>query len=402
MPRKVKNPLSSRTSRAALERRDKPHRVEVIPGKVRLGWRPTSGAWIGYFYLGEGRYETIRLSAKADDRVEADGTNVLDYSQAVEKVRGLYDERQKGSSELTIAQAMDQYEADLETRGGDVHNSRRVRRHLGALGQRVVGELEAKELRQWRDGLTKTLAPATANRTATGLAAALNRVADLDTAIAPKRNAWRTGLKGIPDAEQSHNVILPEPVIRTLVDKASIQGKEFQLLVEVLASTGARISQVANLMVKDLQDRGAAPRLMVPVSRKGRGKKQITHTSVPITAALAAELRKVAAGRTQTSPLLRKPSGAPWKKSDHSRPFARLVKSVGLDPAEVTIYALRHSNIVRQILAGIPIRLVAVNHDTSVAMIERTYSANIGDHSDELTRAALLDLRSPMATPQAV
>jgi hypothetical protein len=58
----------------------------------------------------------------------------------------------------------------------------------------------------------------------------------------------------------------------------------------------------------------------------------------------------------------------------------------------VTIYALRHSSIVRQLLAGVPVRVVAVNHDTSVAMIERTYSRYIGDHADALARKALLDL----------
>jgi hypothetical protein len=57
----------------------------------------------------------------------------------------------------------------------------------------------------------------------------------------------------------------------------------------------------------------------------------------------------------------------------------------------VTIYALRHSNIVRQLLAGVPARVVAVNHDTSIAMLERTYSRYIGDHADALARGALLD-----------
>jgi hypothetical protein len=55
------------------------------------------------------------------------------------------------------------------------------------------------------------------------------------------------------------------------------------------------------------------------------------------------------------------------------------------------MYALRHSNIVRQLLAGVPVRVVAVNHDTSVAMLERTYSRHIGDHADALVRGALLD-----------
>jgi hypothetical protein len=71
------------------------------------------------------------------------------------------------------------------------------------------------------------------------------------------------------------------------------------------------------------------------------------------------------------------------------------------------MYALRHSNIVRQLLGGVPIRIVAANHDTSVGMIERTYSKYIGDHSDALTRGALLDIThapglsaaEPIATP---
>ena len=34
--------------------------------------------------------------------------------------------------------------------------------------------------------------------------------------------------------------------------------------------------------------------------------------------------------------------------------------------------------------------MVAVNHDTSILMLERTYSRYIGDHSDALARHALL------------
>ena len=46
------------------------------------------------------------------------------------------------------------------------------------------------------------------------------------------------------------------------------------------------------------------------------------------------------------------------------------------------------------ILAGVPVRVVAVNHDTSIPMIERTYSRYIGDHADALARKALLDVAS--------
>src|SRR6516165_9470284 len=98
---------------------------------------------------------------------------------------------------------------------------------------------------------------------------------------------------------------------------------------------------------------------------------------------------EAARGRPPTEPLLVKRNGQPWKRSNHARPFARVAKKAGLE--EITIYALRHSNIVRQLLAGVPVRVVAVNHDTSIRMIERTYSRYIGDHADALTRAALLD-----------
>jgi hypothetical protein len=112
---------------------------------------------------------------------------------------------------------------------------------------------------------------------------------------------------------------------------------------------------------------------------------------------VAKRLATAAADRSATAPLLVKPSGKPWKKSDHSRPFARAAKAAGQDTNEVTIYALRHTNIVRQLLAGVPVRVVAANHDTSITMIERTYSHFISDHADVLARAALLDTTEPIA-----
>ena len=54
------------------------------------------------------------------------------------------------------------------------------------------------------------------------------------------------------------------------------------------------------------------------------------------------------------------------------------------------MYALRHSSIVRMLLQNIPIRLVASLHNTSTTMIERTYSRFITEHTDDISRRALL------------
>jgi hypothetical protein len=64
---------------------------------------------------------------------------------------------------------------------------------------------------------------------------------------------------------------------------------------------------------------------------------------------------------------------------------------------EATTYAFRHSSIVRALLLNVPIRLVAANHDTSVAKIEKTYSRFITTPGEALTRRALLDFAPPAA-----
>jgi hypothetical protein len=59
-------------------------------------------------------------------------------------------------------------------------------------------------------------------------------------------------------------------------------------------------------------------------------------------------------------------------------------------PAGTIMYALRHSSIVRGLTAGLPIRLVAALHDTSVEMIEAHYSAYIVDATEEIARRAAM------------
>jgi len=113
---------------------------------------------------------------------------------------------------------------------------------------------------------------------------------------------------------------------------------------------------------------------------------------------VARKLRAVAGNRPTTDVLLLKAYDTPWQKNNHRHPFAAIVERLGLS-AEVTAYALRHTSITRALLAGIPIRIVAANHDTSVAMIEKTYARFISDHSEALTRGAMFDPDVVLAVP---
>jgi integrase len=188
--------------------------------------------------------------------------------------------------------------------------------------------------------------------------------------------------------------------VRSLIAAAYDYSRSFGELVETAAVTGARPSQISRLEIFDLQDDRENTRLMMPRSRKGPVGKNLTPVPVPITKNLAERLRAAAGRRASDQRLILKEDGSPWITNQHCRPFSAVLELVNTAraarretplPENTTFYALRHSSIVRQLLAGIPIRIVAVNHDTSVVMIERHYSRYINDHADALVRQTLLD-----------
>jgi hypothetical protein len=432
MARRTRAPkLENATSRLKLSVRKKPYGTTIAPSVILL-YRRNKGPGTWAVRLTGGKDQVFRL-AQADDYADADGREVLDYWQAQDRARAKAREYEGTAEPATVEKALDDYESDLKTRGADIANVKRARAALAAdMLKRNVSSITAAEWKRWRDRLAKTVVASTVNRTATCVKAALNLAADHDERIV--RRAWETGLATIPGAEESRNVILSAELVQAIVTEArepNLDGMEklkgedrekaerdaekwaeaFGLFTEVLAVSGARPSQAARLNVHDLPADGD-PRLMMPSSKKGKGVKKVLRRPIPISSALALRLRSFAAGKPGTTPLLPKPSGERWAKSDHSRPFARAVARlkakkdlakqltqeiarVEADGESVTIYALRHSNIVRQLKANAPIRIVAANHDTSVAMIERNYSEFITDHTDDISRAVMLEIAAP-------
>ena len=394
--------LETRTARLKLEIRKKPYAVRVAPG-VRLGYRRNAAAGTWSVIAADGRSGNwVKRFGLADDHEEANGEQVLTFWQAQERARklargGRNAEPEDDGRPATVSEALDAYQSDLIARGSDVHNVARVRGHLShALNAKTVALLTARELRRFRDSLlAKNLRASSVNRISNALRAALNLAAAHDQRI-NNHAAWRIGLATIFDAAVARNVILSDDVIRNIITAAFGIGGEFGLLVEVAAVTGGRVSQIANLRVADLQADRPDPRLMMPSSRKGRGQKKITHVPVPIPASVAEKLKRESDGKITDAPLLTKPSGERWKQSDHTRLFHRAVLRAALDPSEVTLYALRHSSIVRDLLANVPVRIVATKHDTSIPMIERNYSKYIADHADTLSRRAMLDPDGPI------
>jgi integrase len=185
-----------------------------------------------------------------------------------------------------------------------------------------------------------------------------------------------------------------------IVRAAYEHDRAFGVLIEVLAQTGARISQAARLKCGDLQADG--PRLLMPTSYKGgRGQKERQQMPVPIPVSLAALLKESRGDRPHDAPLLIKGDGTRWlekNKSEQWNIFRAVAERAGFDPDEITTYALRHSSICRSLLKGSPISLVARLHDTSSDEIEAHYAAYILDVAgDALSRKGLLHIEQATA-----
>ena len=387
MPRKARanGSLAAAKDRLTLPVAKKPVFFKLSPG-LALGYRrnQSAGTWVVRKSDGEGGHWTKAIGY-ADDYAVADGETILTFWQAQQEAHRVAQDGKAKEAPITVADAIRDYEADLHKRGGIECMAAIISRMPPSLLNKPVSELQPDQLRKWRDSLTG-LKPATINRNPTSLKAAFNRLADLNPRLLPDRNAWRVRLKAIPDATETNNVILTDEEVRRVIEEGYRYSRELGLYVEVAAMTGARPSQIRKLKVRDLKD-GPAPYLMMPVSNKGRGTKQVSHRQNPISVELAEKLKT---NRGPTEPLLVKPSGGLWQLRDHSAPFRRIVQRVGLDPDVVTFYALRHSFVVRAVLKGIPLRVIAAALDTSVPMLEKTYSQNIDQHGDAMLRGAML------------
>lgn len=404
MPKPRASKLETPSSRARLTPRKKPYYVKIAPG-IHLGFRRNAGPGTWSVRFADGGTEWLKKIGLADDVEPAAPPAVLNYWQAIEAARNLA-RKQPGavdddSRPLTVAEALDRYQAHLAANGGDTGNVTRVRGHLpAALAGKPIVLLGAVELKRWRDALAGKLTPASVNRTVSMLKAALSLAAAHDPRIG-STGAWKVGLASLSNAHRARNVILDDDTVIRIVGAAHGRDGAFGLLIEVLATTGARLSQVARLEVGDLQAERA--RLMMPLSAKGRDRaKRHERRAVPIPHGLVAKLEQVAAGRPANAPLLtrRNDRWGPKNNKKDRKAFREIVAGLGLAPDVVTPYALRHSNIVRMIRAGTPIRIIASLHDSSITMIERSYSKHISEHSDDIVRPALLTLdeASPVDT----
>ena len=382
--------LESRTSRSRLKRGRQPHWQALMPSRVHLGYQcwkgDQEGRWILRRYIGNNKYRSVTLG-RADDAAAADGEHVLTFEQAEAKARAMVAAPNGGKVvNLTVRQAMARYVDYKRSQGQPVNDlmGRSNTHILPALGDLVVAELTAEQLRRWL--ATMAAAPAqsrpkagkpqfkptqtapeavrarraSANRVLTMLKAALNHA--FDEEHVPSRDAWGRRLKPFEKVEVARVHYLSVAQAQRLLNAADA---DFRPLVRAALETGCRYGELARLEVQDFNpDAGT-----VAIRETKSGKPR----HVILTPEGAEFFRQHCAGRAGSDLMFRHADGAPWRKSEQSRPMAAACARARLTPA-VSFHALRHTWASLAAMAGVPLLIVARNlGHTDTRMVEKHY-----------------------------
>jgi len=381
MARRVRDrAIETREARRKLKASGKPYWRAIGKG-LHVGYRKgkRSGVWVVRRYLGDQNY-SMHTVAEADDVLDADGKDVLDFWQAQEAARNLRQRPKLGA--YTVEDAVREYIDRLEGRASWHDTKKRLEAFvLPVFGDKKVSELEADEIRKWHREIAKTPArtrtkagaeqayrtdnlqepetqrkrQASANRCLGLLKAALNL-------------AWREKKVESNDAWQRvelfRGVDIPRARYLSVAEAQrlinSAQG-DFRVLVQAALQTGARYQELARLRVSDFNADAGTLHIRKTKTHKDR--------HIVLTDEGRSFFGQLAAGQPSTALLL----GHEWKTSRQAPLIAEACKHAGIDPP-LNFHALRHTWASLSVMGGMPVMVVARNlGHADTRMVERHY-----------------------------
>lgn len=283
MPRSVRDSrLDTRSARLRLPASKHPVWRHLTRTR-HLGYRRNQGAgtWYARLYA-EGRYRVHRLG-QADDRVEADGAEVLSYDQAISEAHRWFEAAAVAAHVYTVRNAVEDYRDYLRSEqkpsAGNVgwllrkHLPRHVSICPGtevALGDVRVSELTPQLLRDWRTGfLDAGLSRSTANNHLAVLKAALSRAYQDRPDLVPSDHAWRR-VRPLKNAIQARVGYFSVEESSRLMAACE---PDFRELVQAALLTGCRHGELRRLDVGDYHRVAGRPWVNVRQSKSGRGRK---------------------------------------------------------------------------------------------------------------------------------
>jgi len=414
MARRVKDAnLDTRAARSRLKPRHEPYWRAIEPGRS-IGYRKgdRGGVWKARLMRDDASY-VFKTLGRADDMLDADGAEILSFSQAQAKAREWFAAVARGDAGLsadagpyTVGHALDDYLAAYKaggTKGGGralADTRRAIEAHIRpALGAIPCDRLTTARIEKWFHDLAASPARrrarpgkqpkprpaptdpdalrrrrATANRVLTVLKAALNRA--WRAGRVPSDAAWR---KVAP----FHHV--DTPVVRYLTEAESARlvnacPEDFRQLVRAALLTGCRYGELVRLRAADFNpDAGT---LAVRQSKSGKARHVI------LTDEARTFFEDATAGRDGHELVFKRADGEPWGKSHQQRPLTAACERAKISPP-ISFHVLRHTHGSILAMRGVPLPVIAkqLGH-SDTRMTERHYAHLAPSYVAETIRAS--------------
>lgn len=352
--------IETKAARAALPPRREPYWARVRAG-CHLGYRVIStgeGTWIARWRDDEGKqhYQSLGIHETFDHaRKAADAW----FNHAMQT---------DGGDVLTVSQVWEHYIEELRAKGkatGAKDAEYRFRQLVGNtdFGKMTMDRLRPKHIKEWRDAIAATSAPATVNRNLAVLLAAFN-MAHGEKLVADD-SSWR-GIKKVNVPDNRRERVLRADERARLLDACEA---DLRPLVEGLMLTGARPGELAHVTV-------ACFDVVHGTLRFPKGKTG--GRSVPISDKMAALCKAQSKNKLPAALMFTRADGKPWHRDNWQKPFKEAVARAGLGNG-IVLYTLRHSSISEMIAAGMNAFTVATLTGTSVDMIQKHYGHLFAD-----------------------
>ena len=366
MARKVRDTrLETRDARAVLKRKHEPYWRQIEPG-LFLGYR--KGARGGVWFvrrLVNGTYKYEKLG-RANDNVDSNDIDVLDYSEAQRKAIGVSDtsarsEARGAKPDYTVNDALDDYMLWYQDNRKSYSVTKlSADKHIKLkLGHRKISTLTTPELRRWLAGVAKGRSKATANRVFNILRAVLNRA--WEDGMVAEADAWRR-VKPFKGADKSRAHWLTVADCKRLLAACE---SDFRDIVRGALVTGCRHGELLAMRVKHYDKSNAT--VVIEDSKTG----DVRHVSLGDEGvALFDALTK---GRERGEPVFRRADGQPWGKTQQTRRMRDACIAAKIDPP-VPFHSLRHTFASLLIKNDVPMAYVAdaLGHE-GTRMVEKHY-----------------------------
>ena len=387
--------LGTREARSKLARRHNPYWREITPG-LHIGYRKgkRGGVWIGRKLLDDGSHRKWRL-ATADDIVDSNSVDILDFTEADNKAR-LGPPGVSGHGKLdTVKEIMGYYMKQQEAESRNFKTTKyAVDRHIiPKLGSRKLSHLSVEDIKRWRNELAapkKKVAKkkstdstreqdrkrkASANRVLTIFKAACNFAERDEKYDGPTR--WKL-VKPFEHVDATeHPYLTRDEAIR--LQNASPAG--FRLLVRGALETGCRYGELTSMKVSDFNSDAGT----VTVRESKSGKVRHVH----LTDSGQQFFDELVADKKRFDLMFHRSDGEPWGKSHQMRPMKEACRIAKIDPP-VPFKALRTTYGSLLAREGVPLQVIAAalgHADTRIT--EKHYAHLMPNYVAETIRANL-------------